>query len=134
VPGIGTHVGYDRIVDYWLNHSSNGNNVPDILDPIADGSNIDVANILKGYNWTVTKVIGHAANDYAWNDIVGHLYSHRPFVWQVHGNIHHAVAAFGYRIVNGQRYIILYTTWSDDPNMALAEWLYNGWNSVEVDK
>jgi len=134
VPGIGTHVGYDRIVDYWLNHSSNGNNVPDILDPIADGINIDVANILKGYNWTVTKIIGNATNDYAWNDLVGHLYSNRPFVWQVHGNIHHAVAAFGYRIVNGQRYIILYTTWSDDPNIALAEWLYNDWNSVEVDK
>lgn len=141
VPGIGTHVGYERIVDYWYDHVSNGNNVPDIMDPIADGPNIDVANVLKGYqHWTVDKVWGTPNNDWAWNALVGHLHRHMPLVWQVHApNFDHAVAVFGYRIVLGQRYVCLYTTWSDDPGIARAEWLYNEYagnamSCVEVDR
>lgn len=134
VPGIGTHVGYDRIVDYWFNHSSNGNNVPDIIDPIAAGPNIDVANTLKGYNWTVNKVHGNSSNDYAWNELVGSLHNNRPVVWHVFRSASwgHAVSAFGYRILNGQKYVILYTGWSEDPNMALQEWLYNEHDGVPL--
>ena len=140
VPGIGTNVGYERIVDYWYDHPSNGNNVPDIMDPIADGPNIDVANVLKGYNWSVDKVWGHPSNNWAWNELVAHLHQHRPLVWQVHApRFDHAVAAFGYRVAFGQKYVVLYTTWSDDPALARAEWLYNEYagnqmSAVEVDR
>jgi hypothetical protein len=140
VPGIGTHVGYERIVDYWYDHVSNGNNVPDIMDPIADGPNSDVANVQKGYNWSVDKVWGYPSNDWAWNELTGHLHRHLPLVWQVHADgFDHAVAAFGYRIAFGQKYVHLYTTWSDDPVLARAEWLYNEYagkqmSAVEVDR
>jgi len=144
VPGIGTHVGYERIVDYWYDHPSNGNNVPDIIDPIADGINVDVANVQKGYNWSVDKVWGYPSNDWAWNELIAHLHNHRPLVWQVHGQVNahgfdHAVAVFGYRIAFGQKYVVLYTTWNDDPSLARAEWLYNEYagnpiSSVEVDR
>lgn len=136
VPGIGTHAGYERIVDYWYDHPSNGHNVPDIIDPIAAGPNIDVANIQKGYNWTVTKVHGNSTNDYAWNELVGALHFNRPVVWHVFNPyIAHANAAFGYRILNGQRYVILYSTGDD----AVHEWLYNAYagsplDRVEVDR
>jgi hypothetical protein len=133
-PGVGGYPNYPRLVDYWFDHPSNGHNVPDIIDPIADGINIDVANVLKGYNWTVEKVLGTSNNDYAWNELTGHLHINHPVVWQVHGSIHHAVTAFGYRIVNGQKYVALYNTWSDDPAIAYDEWLYNDWTSVEVDR
>ena len=134
VPGVGTYPNYPRLVDYWLDHPSNGNNVPDILDPIADGLNIDVANNLKGYSWTVDKVNGDANNNFAWNELIGHLHINHPVVWQVFGSIDHATAAFGYRILNGQKYVILYNTWSSNPTLALDEWLYNDWTRVEVDR
>lgn len=144
VPGIGTYVGYERLVGYWFNHPSNGNNVPDILDPIADQINIDVANS-KGYHWNVYKFIGNPNNDWGWDKLTAHLRTHRPLVWQIHGSIAHAVAAFGYRVVfpfwqgSTQKYVILYTTWSDDPDLAREEWLYNEYagttySQVEIDR
>jgi hypothetical protein len=134
VPGIGGYPNYPRLIDYWLEHPSNGNNVPDILDPIADMINVDVANNMKGYNWAVDKVIGNSSNDFAWNELVGHLRINHPVVWHVFGSIDHATAAFGYRILNGQKYVILYNTWNADPALALDEWLYNDWTGVEVDR
>lgn len=129
VPGIGTHVGYDRIVDYWLDHPTSGHNVPDILDPIADGPNIDVTNVQKGYQWSVTKTIGNAGNDYAWSEIVQGLQANRPLVWHLFsGSFAHATAVYGYRIFNGQRYLLLYTTWGPVPE----EWLYNSYGGVAL--
>jgi hypothetical protein len=119
VPGIGTNVGYERIVDFWQEHPSNGNNVPEVLEHIANENNIYVANTMKGYNWTVDKVWGFPNNDWGWADLTNHLRQNRPLVWQIHApNFDHAVAVYGYREVFGQRYAILYTTWSADPDLA----------------
>ena len=133
IPGIGTHVGYDRIVDYWLDHPSNNNNVPDILDPIADGPNIDVANVLKGYNWTVTKHHGDSSNNYALDHLMSEILANRPVVWHVFNpSIAHATCAFGFRtmIFVPETYVILYNTWDE----AVHEWLYNSYASAPLDR
>lgn len=134
VPGIGTHVGYDRIVDYWWDHPSNGRNVPDILDPIADGPNIDVANVLKGYNnWTVTKHHGDSSNNYALSHLMSEILANRPVVWHVFNpSIPHATCAFGFRtmIFIPVTYVILYNTWDE----AVHEWHYNSYAGAPLDR
>ena len=132
VPGIGTHVGYDRIVDYWMDHPSNDHNVPDVIDPIADGNNIDAANVLKGYNWSVTKVHGDSQNNYALGALIDHINANRPAVWQVLGPIDHAVCAFGYRlfIFVPTQYVIVYNTWDEN----VHEWLYDSYGGVLFDR
>lgn len=136
VPGVGTYVGYERIVDYWLNHPESNNNVPNVLDEIADYLNVYVTNTINGYNWTVTKTIGDSSNDFGWTTIKNHLKTNKPVVWQVHGAIHHANCVFGYRTLFNEvlKYCILYNTWSESED----EWMHNAYgqpfSSVEVDR
>jgi hypothetical protein len=133
IPGIGTHVGYDRIVDYWWDHPSNGNNVPDILDPIADGPNIDVANVLKGYNWTVTKHHGDHSNHYALDHLRSEILANRPVVWHLFtASFGHATCGFGFRmmIFVPETYVILYNTWDE----SVHEWLYDSYSGAPLDR
>lgn len=129
VPGVGTHVGYERIVDFWMNHPSNGANVPNLLDEIITASNYyHFANNMNGYSWSFGTVIGTAQNDWAWSNLVAEISAGRPARWQLYPPEPypgHAIAVFGYREVpNGygiDKYVINYTTWSENPE----EWLYN---------
>lgn len=123
-PGVGTHVGYERIVDYWLDHPTNSNNVPNTLDEIiAANTYQDFANVLNGYNWSFSTTNGTSQNDFAWNDIVAELHAGRPLRWQIYpqGKAGHAVAVFGYRTVFNQKYLKNYTTWST----TWDEWLHD---------
>lgn len=132
VPGVGTHVGYERIVDYWLDHPSNNRNVPSLLDEVVDlcSTYEEFANKRNGYAWSFGTVLGTAVNDYAWNQLVAEIDAGRPARWQIYPPdvAGHAVAVLGYRkmqhLFSTIKYVIVYNTWTT----SREEWLYNHYN------
>lgn len=138
--GKGTLTGYGRLVDYWLEHTTNDNNVPNVIDDFMDpttgswrgGQFQDLINNANQYRFTYKEVKGEDSNGWAWATLKNEIDSGRPAVWSITGtNIAHAVAAFGYRINGSQKRVIVY----DAPNSNSAtyqnEYDYNQYSGVQ---
>jgi hypothetical protein len=133
VPNYGAYVGSGRIVDYWHEHSSNGNNnVPNLMDEVVDlcSTYEEFTNIRNGYNWTFDSFMGSPQNDWGWPQLVSELIAGRPLRLELFGsNIGHSICCFGYRIAsNGNKYVIVYTTWSQSEE----EWLHNSCSGIPL--
>lgn len=118
VKGVGTLTGYGRLIDYWFEHPSNGNNVPNIIDEVLPGKDVWKINNYK-CTWTETKA--NASNDWAWTTLKTEIDSGRPAFWSYTG---HTMAAFGYRINSTGKYVIVYNTWGTTPTQQLDEYNY----------
>lgn len=138
--GKGTLTGYGRLVDYWLEHTTNGNNVPNVIDDFMDpttsgwrgGKFQDLINNTNKYRFTYKEVKGEDSNGWAWATLKNEIDSGRPAVWSITGtNIAHSVAAFGYRINGAQKRVIVF----DAPNSHTAtyqnEYDYNQYSGVQ---
>lgn len=139
VPGVGTILGYGRLIDYWFDHPT-GSNVPNMLDELIDptltpptwsGWTIND----NGYNFSYTSIAGTVANDWAWDTIQSEIDSGRPTVWQACCNKKgepHNMTVFGTRISGGQKFLILYTTWGLTQQQQYREVPYNVWEGKPV--
>ena len=146
--GYATIGGYGRLIDYWFEHPSSGNNVPNMLDEMIDptlspptwraGFNYD-------YNFSVQNQKATAANYWLWKTIKAIIDSGKPFVWSVPGGAvsridgkvvggRHAMTAFGYHILNlfghSFRFVVVYNTWGaingvGDPSQQYDEYHYS---------
>jgi hypothetical protein len=135
VPGTGTVVGYGRLLDHWLDHSS-GNNVPDFIDQLIDpvtgtwrkapggGGYTNLADFIKkryGYSFLYLETTATSANDYAWSQLTAEIDAGRPLVWSTWN---HSNAAFGYRTTSAGRMVITYSTWGATATAQRKEWSY----------
>jgi len=134
--------GYGRLVDYWYENGT-GHNVPNFLDELIDPAltppnwrSVGLLAILNnpewnGYAFQRTDVKGHSANDWAWSGLRSELDAERPTVWSNRpedlDKVGHAMAAFGYRVSGGQRFVIVYNTWGTTRQQQYAEYNYNQW-------
>ena len=134
-------LGFGRIVDYWFENST-GHNVPNFIDEMIDPSLTPpswrtggILNVLNspswnGYNFSLQSTAGNAGNDWAWAGLVSEINANRPAVWSTqptNNTSGHAMTAFGYRVVSGQRFVIVYNTWGTTVKQQYAEYNYNQW-------
>lgn len=139
VKGKGTVGGYGRLIDYWFDHSTNGNNVPNILDEMIDPNTKTWRVGFKwDHNFTVKDHTATEANSWVWKNIKAEIDSGKPLVWGVppgvvHAEHGHAMTAFGYRIIHtflfDLKFIVVYNTWGvingvGDPLQQLDEYYY----------
>lgn len=147
VPGLGTHTGYGRIIDYWFDHpaicqNSNVTNVPNFIDEIITHSTcswssqgfLGTLNTTNNYNFTWTNTAGTSDNDWGWPLITSEVDAGRPSVWGVgpgaSGKDGHAMTAIGYRIVGSQKFVVVYNTWGATAKEQLAEYNYDQWKGA----
>jgi hypothetical protein len=138
VESKGTIAGYGRLIDYWFNHSTNGNNVPNILDEMIDPNKKTWRNGFNwDYNFTVNNYTANATNSWLWKTIKAEIDGGKPLVWSVPpgvvGQGGHAMTAFGYRIIHSYlfnlKFIVVYNTWGaingvGDPLQQFDEYYY----------
>jgi hypothetical protein len=112
VPQAGTILGFGRLVDYWYEHPSNGNNVPNLLEEVHAANTMDVWQI-NNYNYEWTEIPANAGNDWAWQEYTSEIDSDRPTCWSYTG---HTMAGVGYHIETWGKWAIVYNTW--DTNLS----------------
>jgi hypothetical protein len=145
VKGKGTVGGYGRLIDYWFDHSTNGNNVPNILDEMIDpNTRTWRAGFKWDHNFTIKNHTATAANGWLWKTIKAEIDSGKPLVWGVppgvvNPTIGHAMTAFGYRIIHtflfDLNFIVVYNTWGvmngvGDPLQQLDEYYFTKCQSI----
>jgi hypothetical protein len=148
----GTHTGYGRAVDYWRTRAcptnTSATNIPNFMDEIVSYTNPaactagcnwngnsmeDVLNTLNGYGFTYDQVDGNSGNEYAWSDLIAEIDAGRPALWGVGPQRAHAMAAYGYRIVDGTRYVVVLNTWGATRQQQQAEYNYEQWDDGKGD-
>lgn len=112
VSGSGTILGFGRLIDYWYEHPSNGQNVPNLLDEVHTANHIDAWKVNK-YSCDWTEIPANAANDWAWQAYTSEIDAGRPAGWSISG---HAMTGIGYRIEPWGRWAIVYSTWETKPS------------------
>jgi hypothetical protein len=140
VNGIGTNLGFGRLISHWYNHPNPkfaGNNVPSFIDELIDPTTgnwragfKDFPDFIKktyGYTFKREEFAANANNDWAWSTLVNEINANRPVLWGM-SDPNHAVAAFGYHINNG-KYVVAYNTWGQHPEdpsdqSQKSEWIY----------
>ena len=108
VPGAGTHMGFGRLIDYWYEHPSNGQNVPNLIEEVHAANHIDVWQV-NNYTCDWTEIPADSANDWAWQDYTAEIDSDRPTCWSFEG---HTMAGIGYHLETWGKWAIVYSTWN----------------------
>jgi hypothetical protein len=144
VKSKGTIAGYGRMIDYWFDHSTNGNNVPNLLDEMIDpNTKTWRAGFKWDHNFTIKSHTATAINGWLWKTIKAEIDSGKPLVWGVppgvvdpdHG---HAMTAFGYHIIKWLwplKFIVVYNTWGEingvgDPVQQFDEYYFTKCQSI----
>jgi len=136
----GTFLDFGRLIDYWYDHPSNGHNVPNFIDDLANpgpgpegmGRMAKVAR-KNGYEFEDKWLNVNAQNDWGWNIVKGEIDAGRPVVWGIYakdknGNeVGHAMPVFGYRVTPYGKFYILYTTWGKTAEQQRQDWSYAYW-------
>jgi hypothetical protein len=133
----GTIAGYGRLIDYWFDHSTNGNNVPNLLDEMIDpNTKTWRAGFKWDYNFTVKDSKANLWNNWLWKTIKTEIENGKPLVWKTPPGTPwkegHAMTAWGYRTVDWSifsKFIIVYNTWGEyngigDPLQQFDEYHY----------
>jgi hypothetical protein len=110
-PGNGTILGFGRLIDYWYEHPSNGENVPNLLEEVHAAYGMDVWQINK-YSCEWTEITAKSDNNWAWQEYMAEIDNNRPACWSFEG---HTMAGIGYRtdpIEQYAKWAITYDTWS----------------------
>jgi hypothetical protein len=119
VPGSGTKLGFGRLIDYWYEHPSNGENVPNLLEEVHAANGIDVWQV-NNYSCEWTEIPANSANNWAWQEYTTEIDNDHPTCWSI---VEHTTAGVGYRtdpIEPGARWAIIYNTWTTN----LSEYNY----------
>jgi len=127
VPGVGTITGFGRLIDYWYEHPSNGENVPNLLDEVHAPNKINVWQV-NNYTCEWTEIPANSENDWAWQEYTTEIDSDRPACWSDRVSVH-TNAGVGYRTdpsVPGGKWAIVYDTYSKN----LSEYHYSQCDGV----
>lgn len=119
VPGSGAILGFGRLIDYWYEHPSNGQNVPNLLDEVHAAYGIDVWKVNQ-YSCDWKEIKANYDNNWAWQEYMAEIDNNRPACWSFEG---HTMAGVGYRmdpIEQSAKWAITYDTWSTN----LSEFTY----------
>ncbi|MFC1761800.1 hypothetical protein ACFL6U_06940 [Planctomycetota bacterium] len=108
VPGTGTILGFGRLIDYWYEHPSNGNNVPNLIEEVHAANKTDVWNV-NDYAYEWTEIPATVQNDWAWQAYTNEIDNDRPAPWSFIG---HTNAGIGYRMNASGKWALVYNTWS----------------------
>lgn len=137
--GVGTVVGYGRIIDYWLENTW-GNNIPNFINEIIDPATgtwssegfLGTLNNTNKYNFTWVSEKGTASNDWGWKALKNEIDTGKPVMWSVKPVNPHSMTAFGYRISGEEKFIIVYNTWGTTAEQQRAEYNYDQWSGSPV--
>jgi hypothetical protein len=110
-PAAGASTGFGRLIDYWYEHASNGQNVPNLIDEVHAANNIDVWAV-NNYSCQWDEIPAGPNNDWAWQDYVAEINADRPACWSIAG---HTMAGIGYHSEPWGKWAIVYNTWSTKP-------------------
>ena len=119
IPGVGTYLGFGRLIDYWYEHPSDGENVPNLIEECHAEYGINLWQV-NNYTCTWTETQANSANNWAWQEYISEIDNDRPACWSYEG---HTMAGVGYRtdpIEPGAKWAITYNTY----NTNLTEYYY----------
>jgi hypothetical protein len=91
---------------------------------------VGALNDKNSYGFAFGNVKGAKANDWAWPQLTAALQTTNPVVWSSDpsdGTTGHAMAAWGYRVIGSQRFVIVYNTWGTTAGQQYAEYGYDQW-------
>jgi hypothetical protein len=127
VSGTGKILGFGRLIDYWYEHPSNGENVPNLIDEVHAANKIDFWKV-NNYTCQWDEIKSSSNNGWAWKDFTGEIDNGRPACWSfLHQKKYpHTMAGIGYRVEPYGKWAIVYNTW--DKN--LSEYPYSDCTGV----